>query len=58
VLAAMLALLALLALAFAAANRLGWADTRLAGPRRALREASFRAGGTWGDFADWLRLGR
>jgi hypothetical protein len=58
VLAALLALLAMLALLFAAAGRFGWAESRLAGPRRALREASFRAGGTWGDFADWLRLGR
>jgi hypothetical protein len=58
VLAALLALCALLALAFAAANRFGWAERRLAGPRRAFREASFRAGGTWADFADWLRFGR
>jgi hypothetical protein len=58
VLAALLALLALLALVFAGAGRLGWADQRLAGPQRALREASFRAGGTWADFADWLRAGR
>jgi hypothetical protein len=58
VLAAVLALLALLALAFAAASRFPWADRYLAGPRRAFREASFRAGGTWADFADWLRFGR
>jgi hypothetical protein len=58
VLAGLLALLALLALLFAAAGRFGWAESRLAGPRRALREATFRAGGTWGDFADWMRLGR
>ena len=58
VLAGLLALLALLALLFAAAGRFGWAESRLAAPRRALREATFRAGGTWGDFADWIRVGR
>jgi hypothetical protein len=57
-LAGLFALLALLALVLAAAGRLGWAEARLAAPRRALREAAFRAGGTWGDFADWIRLGR
>ena len=57
-LAGLLALLALLALLFAAAGRFGWAESRLAGPRRALSEATFRAGGTWGDFADWIRVGR
>jgi hypothetical protein len=57
-LAVLLALLALLALVLAALGRLGWAESRLAGPGRAVREAAFRAGGTWGDFADWLRLGR
>jgi hypothetical protein len=58
VLAALVALVALLALLFAGLNRFGWAEARLARPRRALREAAFRVGGTWGDFADWLRLGR
>lgn len=58
VLAALLAVLALLALLYAAVSRLGWADARLDGPRRAWREATFRAGGTWGDFADWIRTGR
>jgi hypothetical protein len=56
--AALLALLALGALAYAVLSRLGWADARLAGVRRAWREAAFRAGGTWGDFADWMRPGR
>ena len=56
--AALLGLLALLALLYAVAGRLGWADGRLAGVRRAWREATFRAGGTWGDFADWIRVGR
>jgi hypothetical protein len=58
VLAVLLVVLALGALLLALAGRFGWADERLAGVRRALREASFRAGGTWGDFADWVRLGR
>jgi hypothetical protein len=51
---AVAALLALLALLYAFAARTG----RLPGPRRAAREAAFRLGGTWGDFADWLRAGR
>lgn len=58
VLAGLAALVALVALAYAALSRLGWADTQLAGVRRAWREARFRAGGTWGDFADWIRVGR
>jgi hypothetical protein len=53
-----LALAALLALLYAALSRLGWGERRLAGFRRAWREAMFRAGGTWGDFADWIRVGR
>ena len=56
--AGLLALLALLALAYAALSRLGWGERRLAGVRRAWSEAAFRAGGTWGDFADWIRVGR
>jgi hypothetical protein len=31
---------------------------RLAGWGHAWREASYRASGAWGDFSDWLRLGR
>jgi hypothetical protein len=58
VLAGVLALVALLALLYVALSRLGWGDAKLAGIRRAWREAAFRAGGTWGDFADWLRVGR
>jgi hypothetical protein len=58
VLAGVLALAALLALLYAALSRLGWGERRLAGVRRAWDEALFRAGGTWGDFADWLRVGR
>jgi hypothetical protein len=56
--AVLLGLLALAALAYAVVSRLGWADGRLSGVRRAWREAAFRAGGTWGDFADWMRPGR
>jgi hypothetical protein len=58
VLAGLLALVALLALLYAALSRLGWGDRRLARIRRNWREARFRAGGTWGDFADWMRVGR
>jgi hypothetical protein len=31
---------------------------RLAGVRHAWGEAAYRAGGTWGDFVDWVRVGR
>jgi hypothetical protein len=57
-LAGLLALLALVALLYALVSRLGWGESRLARTRRAWREARFRAGGTWGDFADWIRVGR
>ena len=57
-LAGLIGALALMALAYALLSRIPWVDARLAGTRRAWREAGFRAGGTWGDFADWLRLGR
>jgi hypothetical protein len=58
VLAGVLALVALVALLYAVLSRLGWGERRLSGVRRAWDEARFRAGGTWGDFADWLRVGR
>src|SRR5215217_908366 len=58
ILAGLAALLALLALLYAALSRLGWGERQLTGIRRAGREAAFRAGGTWGDFADWMRVGR
>jgi hypothetical protein len=53
-----LVLLGLLAAALAAlAARFGWGGERLAGARHAWGEAAYRAGGTWADFVDWLRLG-
>jgi hypothetical protein len=53
-LAAALAGIALLAASALAARRGG----RLAGWGHSLREAAYRATGAWGDFGDWLRLGR
>ena len=53
-LAAALAGLALLAATPFAARR----SDRLAGWGHAVREAGYRATGAWGDFGDWLRLGR
>jgi hypothetical protein len=50
--------LALLALLYAVASRFGWGEDRLVRVRRAGREAAFRAGALWGDFGDWLRVGR
>jgi hypothetical protein len=58
VLAALIGAVALAALILALLSRAGWGDRALAGPKRAWREAAFRAGGTWGDFADWIRVGR
>jgi len=51
-----LALLALLAAL--AARRFGWAEERLAPTRHAWGEAAYRTSATWGDFVDWMRLGR
>ena len=53
-LAAALAGLGLLGASALAARRSG----HLAGWGHSLREASYRASGAWGDFGDWLRLGR
>ena len=58
ILAGLAALVALAALLYAALSRLGWGESQLERIRRAWREAAFRAGGTWGDFADWIRVGR
>lgn len=55
---ALLAAALLAWLAALAARRFGWGEERLAGARHAWGEATFRAGGTWGDFLDWVRLGR
>jgi hypothetical protein len=52
------AALALLAVGLVAARRFGVGDDRLAGPAHAIREARWRAAGTWQDFLDWVRLGR
>jgi hypothetical protein len=54
----LIALVALLALLYALLSRLGWAERPLSRVRRTWREAGFRAGGTWADFADWIRVGR
>jgi uncharacterized membrane protein YdfJ with MMPL/SSD domain len=54
----LLALSLLTALLALAARRFGWGEERLAGARHAWGEAAYRAGGTWGDFRDWARLGR
>ena len=58
VLAGLVALLALLGLLYAVLSRLGWGERRLTRIRRTWREAGFRAGGAWDDFADWMRVGR
>ena len=54
----LLALIALLAALALLAGRSGWGEERLAGPRHAWGEASYRASATWADFLDWMRLGR
>jgi hypothetical protein len=51
---AVLALGLLLTLLLLAARRFD----RFAGARHAWGEAAYRAGGTWGDFVDWMRFGR
>jgi hypothetical protein len=56
---AILAGLALLGAAGAGGSALlGTRSARFAGVGQAWREAAFRARGTWGDFTDWMRLGR
>ena len=54
----LLALTLLAVLLALAARRFGWGGERVAGARHAWGEAAYRAGGTWGDFVDWVRLGR
>ncbi len=55
---ALLLAIALLGLALLAASVLAARHGRFAGWGHAWREASYRATGAWGDFSDWLRLGR
>jgi hypothetical protein len=54
----LIALSALLLALALLARRFGWGEERLAGPRHAWGEATYRAGATWADFIDWIRLGR
>jgi hypothetical protein len=54
----LLALTALLGALALLARRFGWGEERLAGTRHAWGEATYRAGATWADFIDWIRLGR
>ncbi len=49
---------ALGALLVAASRGLGWEPRWAPAMRHAWAEAGHRSGGTWGDFRDWLRLGR
>lgn len=49
---------ALSALLVAASRGLGWEPGWAPAMRHAWAEAGHRSGGTWGDFRDWLRLGR
>ena len=51
----LVALTALLVALALLARRLGWGEERLAGPRHAWGEASYRASATWADFIDWIR---
>ena len=57
-LAILAGLLALSALLLFGMRRGGWEHGRMAPVAHAWREASFRTGGLWEDFRDWLRLGR
>jgi len=56
--AALIGLTLLAVLATLAARRFGWAEERLAPTRHAWGEAAYRTSATWGDFVDWIRLGR
>lgn len=57
-LAAVGALLALGGLAYGLAHWLAWDPRWLRATRHAFAEAGWRAGNTWSEFADWVRLGR
>jgi hypothetical protein len=52
------ALMALAALLYALARWWAWEPHWLVRARHAGAEASWRASGSWAEFADWLRLGR
>jgi hypothetical protein len=54
----LLALSALLTVLALLARHFGLGEERLAGSRHAWGEASYRAGATWADFVDWIRVGR
>ncbi len=56
--AALAALLTLLGVTFLLATVRGWDPAWAAGWRHAWSEAGYRVGGTWSEFADWLRSGR
>lgn len=52
------ALLALGGLAYGIAHWLAWDPRWAQRTRHAVAEAGWRAGNTWSEFADWVRLGR
>ncbi len=52
------ALLALAGLAYGLAHWLAWDPRWARSARHAFAEAGWRAGNTWSEFADWVRLGR
>jgi hypothetical protein len=52
------ALLIVVCLAWGAARWWAYEPHWTVSLRHSLAEASWRLGGTWGEFADWLRLGR
>jgi hypothetical protein len=54
----LVALVVLGAAGAAGSALLGSRSPRFAAVGQAWQEAAFRASGTWGDFTDWLRLGR
>jgi hypothetical protein len=56
--AILLGIVALGATGAAGSALLGTRSPRYAGMGHAWREAAFRTRGTWGDFTDWMRLGR
>jgi hypothetical protein len=57
-LAILVGLLALAALVWAITRWFAYEPRWLPGARHAASEAGYRAGATWAEFSDWLRLGR